>query len=513
MQRDETIFYDSLGQLELKGYKVLYLWNWASTEPLLSQAIPRLFAVFGPEGILFIGMPHPAEISIQTVDAYLQSLKSYSQEMMELFKSIDPDFDLIACKIRLWLPETLPCTSTPSDANSGVLSNPREWVDDIDRLFVTMRSPGAKLLADIPLHNLEEQISLKGCQCVARSQFKPLDFPDLPHPLCASVLFKGGPGTGKTVQLLSHSEIALRQGQKVLIVCYNRPLYLYLKREISNFPGCIVLPLLTYCEILAQKTNNLPYTSPDDSNYWSDTLPKSALAFLQAVPAIFDMICIDESQDLRHELWWNVLQSSLKSSGSWALAWDPGQGIYLDQSHENQISPQTFFPPKIQSKELHINYRNHKKITAELNRSNYWKLESAYRDQRLSGGHIEYLQCSQDPHAWQRALSAILKTLPTPAGHLLEPGIAILGPRRFENSVLAQVDHLKFGSYEIASEKDIQEYNPHQIPYYTVHRFKGLEADKIILLGFGDRDRNEKMHRLFYLGLSRARSDIWVIDP
>lgn len=355
---------------------------------------------------------------------------------------------------------------------------------------------------------------MTGCQCVPVLEYRLNWKPTSNHLLNInkSTLFQGGPGTGKTVHLLDLAEKAVRQNRSVLFVCYNRPLYGYLKREIGHLPRCVILPLLTYCEILAKKGSAGFPTAKSESEYWNKILPSVAIEYLKTKTGLFDIIIADEAQDLRHSGWWDVLKHSIKNLGHWYVAWDPSQGIYLNADSEEQDPPEECFPHDLQVKKLHTNYRNHKKITSELNRSGFWKLQSAYQHQAIAGGHIEYLQCSNDPEAWQRAISAILKNTSLPAGNFYEPGIAILGPKRFENSILAKTGLCEFGNYQIVNEKELTEYSSNVIPYYTVHRFKGLEADKVILLDFGDRDQNAKMLRLFYLGLSRARNSVWVID-
>lgn len=515
MQRDESLFYDSLSQLENSGYKVYYLWNWASIHSHLSLEIPQLFGIFGPEGMLFLGIPSN-ELESKDYAQSLIALKAYSEEIMELLCSIEPRFQEIAHKIRLWIPKQNEIKHSPLDANSGYIQSQSELSQDLDSIFVSMRSPGAQLLAELDLHPMMEQLEFLGCQCVPRAQFRPLDYSSQNLDL-HSMLLEGGPGTGKTVQMINHAQSALRAGKKTLVLCYNRPLHAYLKRELGHFPGSVVLPILSYCDVLSQKIcmQNTMDTEDlqEDPAYWSETLPQKALEYLKHKSPSFECICIDEAQDLRHRSWWDVLKQSVHANAKWIIAWDPGQGIYLSKNKPDQIEPSECFPLGLEPKHLTTNYRNHKKITAELNRSRYWKLHSAYHDQRLSGGHIEYLQCSKDPKAWQRALQAILSSHNPSPGSVIEPHMVVLGPRRFENSVFAQCESMNFGEFEIANEKGISQFHPRLIPYYTVHRFKGLEAEKVILLGFGDRDRNETMHRLFYLGISRARSDIWVIDP
>jgi hypothetical protein len=82
--------------------------------------------------------------------------------------------------------------------------------------------------------------------------------------------------------------------------------------------------------------------------------------------------------------------------------------------------------------------------------------------------------------------------------------IAILGGHRLDKSSFARRRKLGNLSVREAGEPDA----PNTIRYETVHRFKGLEADCILLTGIGqpsDYYREEHWRRFEYIGGSRAR--------
>ena len=107
----------------------------------------------------------------------------------------------------------------------------------------------------------------------------------------------------------------------------------------------------------------------------------------------------------------------------------------------------------------------------------------------------------------------------------IDPGrIAILGPRSLEHSGLAA--HRILGPYALVDGHPAQrnraespvaggdpDLPPGKTPirYSTIHRFKGLEADIVLLTGVGvNSPHHGDEQTLIYVGASRARHRLFV---
>jgi DNA helicase IV len=85
-----------------------------------------------------------------------------------------------------------------------------------------------------------------------------------------------------------------------------------------------------------------------------------------------------------------------------------------------------------------------------------------------------------------------------------ERQVVILGTHRKRKSCLAGEGRL--GNFRVIKLGD--EHGPHRIVYSTIHRFKGLEADVVILV---DVKFNAIDPHLYYVGATRAKHRLFVL--
>lgn len=84
--------------------------------------------------------------------------------------------------------------------------------------------------------------------------------------------------------------------------------------------------------------------------------------------------------------------------------------------------------------------------------------------------------------------------------------ITILTLKTLSNSVLSDVK--KIGSYSLVNEIDDK-----NITFTTARKFKGLEADVIFIVDIdADTFKNDENRRVFYVGASRAKSQLELIS-
>jgi superfamily I DNA/RNA helicase len=81
--------------------------------------------------------------------------------------------------------------------------------------------------------------------------------------------------------------------------------------------------------------------------------------------------------------------------------------------------------------------------------------------------------------------------------------IAILSPRRFESSIASRLGGLAVGIVDCSGQRP--EPEPGTISFSTIHAFKGLESEAVMLVDVDDLT-SDRSRALLYVGASRART-------
>ncbi|MGZ3140532.1 NERD domain-containing protein [Lentzea chajnantorensis] len=134
------------------------------------------------------------------------------------------------------------------------------------------------------------------------------------------VIFSGHAGTGKTFLGLEVARRAVLRGQTPLLLCYNRLLASWL-RDVAP-QGVEVATLHAFmCRI----SNTKPPLNTSEA-WWRDTLPDLAIqALLEGPTTEYDLLIVDEAQDLMTSTYLDVLDLSLTgglTGGSWRMFGD-----------------------------------------------------------------------------------------------------------------------------------------------------------------------------------------------
>lgn len=143
-------------------------------------------------------------------------------------------------------------------------------------------------------------------------------------------LIEGGAGTGKTTLAIEKARRAAREGRRVLMLCYNRPLLVQLRSELSGSPASVA----TFhefcgrmCEVVGidLETERL---SCAEEQFWKKRLPDLLTDIgLGDPPERYEDIIIDEGQDFKAS-WVEALKLFLEPEGSFFVFRDDFQNIY-----------------------------------------------------------------------------------------------------------------------------------------------------------------------------------------
>lgn len=322
------------------------------------------------------------------------------------------------------------------------------------------------------------------------------------------VVFEGPAGTGKTLLAIETARRESLKGNRVLLLCFNRLLGRWLRTQAQELEG---VTTATYHSYLNDLTGVRPPTDAGQE-FWERDLPAQATdALLQRSEtkgAPFDVLVVDEAQDIMQEQYLDTLDLSLSgglAAGRWRFFSDfARQSIYGTKP----LSLEAFLE-KMQGRAvkalLRINCRNTPRIASYV--AILAGLTPDYaRILRPDDGVQPDLAFYSSMSAQQDALIAKLQEQYND-GYRGEDIVVLSTTSDGCASHVEQPpwgDRLKpFGTFERG-----------YIGYTTIHAFKGLEAPVIIVTDVSRIDTPEA-ETLFYVGMTRAvdRLVLLVADP
>jgi hypothetical protein len=298
---------------------------------------------------------------------------------------------------------------------------------------------------------------------------------------------QGGPGTGKTVLALERARYLADDGFNVLLTCFNRPLANQLAKAVSD-SSVTVATFHSLCLSQARQAGLMTATSDVDD--WHDTAADLLVDAASSTGLQFDAVIIDEGQDFAAD-WFDALQMLLAGAETGVLYvfYDPRQAL---------MQPSWELPDGLESFPLDWNCRN----TLAIAR----KVCNVYGDELLALG------TQGEPPQWiksesidgaLRIIQDLVDNLLT-AEDLTPQQIVVLSDsrpiiERLRRMVVTDVGFVDLEGVGVVAE--------------TVHRFKGLEADVLILLISSATGSHDELRSLAYVGMSRARTMLIVVGP
>lgn len=327
----------------------------------------------------------------------------------------------------------------------------------------------------------------------------------------------GAAGTGKTLVAIEKTRQLLDAGFRVLFVCFNSPLSAAVAREPALVPaiGKDRLTVSTFhelCRRLGAEAGILPPTPEPPGQDWFDRTLPDALAHVTGVAGPrWNALVIDEGQDLDPE-WLLSLDLLLANPGEDVLYCfhDPAQALYR---------PDLTAQLDLEAYSLPHNCRNPRPIH-----------ELAYRfydgpeppEPIREGGREPEIVAAEPGQPTLDAVRDVLHRL-VHRERVERRRIAVLTGVALEHSVLWRQHRFK-GDLELWSghvdragrslglpADRIPTQPPNTILCDTIHRFKGLEADVVILAEL--RPDDPHLPILLYVGASRARHHLVVVAP
>ena len=350
----------------------------------------------------------------------------------------------------------------------------REFVDDDEKSESALSVPQAEILSQIE----------KAETCVVHVQ--------------------GSAGTGKTILACRIARDFIKDGLRSLYVCYNETLALYL-RSVARNNGIVITTYHTLGKNVLGDANLAVWRNGCFDR--EATFKNTEEAILNFRGKKFDCIVVDEAQDIVASGSCNELLSLrglMKRNAKMVVFSDKGQSLYSTdwEIDEKSLSPDS----PVATKPLTCNYRNKRLVFEHFKQYNLTETD-VYCLQK--GGVADT--------SYTRINDVILECIN--AGHKARDIVILANkwerlPQLTSLNILGLTVNLKLGCTSSHKRDDtIMErwFNSNEIESQfilmtTIHQFKGLESNIVILLDDGSLTDEER-----YVGESRAKYKLYIV--
>ena len=313
----------------------------------------------------------------------------------------------------------------------------------------------------------------------------------------------GGAGTGKTLIALQHAKSLAAQGLRTLLVCYNRALADFLKRQAAGADNLHAMSFHQLCDWRIKAVNassgkdlmREARSSYPGSDKFDVQMPYALARSTEFDDFRYQAIVVDEGQDFGDEYWMPIeMLLEDEDDSPLFIFLDPNQSVYRIAST---------FPIQEAPFYLTENCRNTKHIHS-----------AAY--QYYSGDEVDPPDIDGVPpqiieESGIKQQSIKIKAL---VSHLIvdekvnSDDIVVL--------VLDDNKHLYYKALELTGNPNTAKWsfeslwNKSTVLVDTAKRFKGLEAGVVILWGI-EHLNCQRDRELLYVALSRARSRLYIV--
>jgi hypothetical protein len=318
------------------------------------------------------------------------------------------------------------------------------------------------------------------------------------------VIVKGGPGTGKTWLAIEQAKRLDIQNRKVLFLCFNKNLALFLSKQLQILKTVNVeISYLHgfYKDILYQhfKIDINELLSKSDNNFWHKDLPlKIRELFFNYQGLKYDYVILDEAQDYFNEYHIDALTCLISrgfDSGNFLICLDSeNQDFYLKADPEFEQYFRGVYPTYVSR--LVKNCRNPQKVSdLAYNLTGITKQDCYFKEDVTSSKVVYY----NDPDELVNKIKSFIN-------QKLKENITI-----GSITVLAYNNQIKSLLMEECSNYvvDISSKNlfiKDKIMISTAHSFKGMENQFILFVGPTNFQINDDIqNKVIFNAFTRAK--------
>lgn len=318
-------------------------------------------------------------------------------------------------------------------------------------------------------------------------------------------LIEGPAGTGKTVLAIEEARRSSALGARVALLCFNHQLGAHLRRDLEQLDMRGVDAHTLHG--LMQRVTGSQVPPGAGSRFWTSELPDAALAKLLEDGPAFDVLVVDEAQDLSRSAYLDVMDALVEgglAKGSWRMFGDFERQAIFAEDPESAVDPIVKRAPQVARFKLRRNCRNTPRVS-----------EYVVRLGGLTPAYTKVLRPDAGPSGTPRTafykstlhqaelLSQTIADLCS-SGELEPDDIVVLSP------VVDSCASALVTSGGSARLVPLPARRAGHSSYGTVAAFKGLEAPAIILTDV-EEVATATAQRLFYVGVSRATDHLRVL--
>lgn len=328
------------------------------------------------------------------------------------------------------------------------------------------------------------------------------------------VYFEGPAGTGKSYLITQSARRFNREGRKTLVTCWN----VLMADELQRFVGALPNVDVSDLNSLMLRLVGLPTNPPDaDHDWYTRALPEQALAVLREKPHLggYEAVCVDEFQDVAGNLQLLELLFALAGTGKPAGT----RLVFAGDSHQQIMRPSAqhidaFTRAKALVPDLvHVRVRRNCRAVPGLTSGAEAMLGKAigytrHRVAKSVPGGLTQLEITEGNETG--ALATALRSLLV--DHAPED-IVVLSPFAAKRSLVGRfLARNEKTSDERWLRKQLQsEGLPGKIRWRSVFKFKGLDADAVVITDVGSdakafaAEQGLEWSDLLYVALTRAK--------
>lgn len=317
---------------------------------------------------------------------------------------------------------------------------------------------------------------------------------------------QGVAGSGKTMLAMAKARGFAEEGKRVLFVCFNEMLATWLE---SQLPPAYkeLLTIRNYHKLCRERVREAGLKWPNVTDVEEFFKKEAPVLLEQAIDLQpdrgFDAVVVDEGQDFQRA-WWDTIELINKrpTEGDLYVFYDPDQQIF-NQALEAMPD---LGPPF----ELPVNCRNTGKIAAHC--GNILGKEIRVNAGAPSGKSPVFIFAATAIEQREAVEKQVTEWISNQA-RLRSDQIAVITRGRVEKSSMSGV--LSVANKPVVGS--IEDWkNGKGILVTSLYRFKGLEADALILVDVETPDPNAPPFGFrpehFYVGCSRAKHLLTVVS-
>ena len=273
-----------------------------------------------------------AQDAVHTLDKYLRKCKGFESRKFSygwgvvfpgfsVRGNVDPALPRDFLIDRTNLQDALSAVTRLFEVN-GIAAG--EGAPDLKNAFISALAPTVQLaasLADRIATDRPVLVRLTQEQINLLNNLESMD----------RLAIQGGAGTGKTMLAMEKARRLAAAGQRVILLCYNKPLAEFLQKDAEGFT---VKTFHGFCREKARAAG-LKFSPPkghkEQREFWGVEVPVLLCKALEAYPDDrYDAVIVDEGQDFE-EFWWDAVDILSKDREGLLYAFfDANQTVFGD---------------------------------------------------------------------------------------------------------------------------------------------------------------------------------------